>query len=186
MILFPIHVAFLHLVIEPACATVFENVGQEENLMRVPPRSVGESLIDAGAIWMILWQGLGILGLLFAVYLFSLRIGQSSEEARTLVFVALVLCSVGSIFAFSYGVYGSLWRALKENKALRRIVILVGPAIAAVLSVPALRRAFGFSGLHWIDLAMCLVSAVISALLLPRLFSYRLHGTPYPTSAGDR
>jgi len=39
LVLMPIHIAFLHLVIDPACSVVFEAQPEEADVMRRPPRS---------------------------------------------------------------------------------------------------------------------------------------------------
>jgi len=44
MILEPIHVAFLELIIDPACSIVFEAEAEEADIMRRPPRSAVEHL----------------------------------------------------------------------------------------------------------------------------------------------
>ena len=44
LILMPIHIAFLHLVIDPACSVVFEAEPEQRDIMRRPPRALDERL----------------------------------------------------------------------------------------------------------------------------------------------
>ena len=44
LVLLPIHVAFLHLIIDPACSIVLEAEPAEENVMKRPPRNPKEPL----------------------------------------------------------------------------------------------------------------------------------------------
>ena len=45
VVLFPLHIAFLELVIDPACSMVFENEPPEPDLMQRPPRDVSTCLL---------------------------------------------------------------------------------------------------------------------------------------------
>lgn len=44
LVLMPVHVAFLHLIIEPACSVVFEVEPEDPDLMGRPPRDPLPSL----------------------------------------------------------------------------------------------------------------------------------------------
>ena len=48
LVLTPVHIAFLEMVIDPACSIVFEAEPDEDDLMRRPPRSAGEPAAVAG------------------------------------------------------------------------------------------------------------------------------------------
>src|SRR6185503_15562984 len=50
LVLFPIHIAFLHLVIDPACSVVFEAEPEERDIMQRRPRSVTERLFGERVI----------------------------------------------------------------------------------------------------------------------------------------
>lgn len=61
LVLMPIHIAFLHLVIDPACSIVFEAQPEETDVMRRAPRStrapmfgrrvIGISVAQGAAVW---------------------------------------------------------------------------------------------------------------------------------------
>jgi len=44
LILLPAHIAFLELIIDPACSVVFEAEKEEKNIMQRPPRNLKEKL----------------------------------------------------------------------------------------------------------------------------------------------
>jgi P-type Ca2+ transporter type 2C len=49
LVLMPIHIAFLHLIIDPACSVVFEAEPEEPELMKRPPRDPARTpLLQAG------------------------------------------------------------------------------------------------------------------------------------------
>ena len=53
ILLWPMHIAFLEMVIDPVCSLVFEAEIEEEHVMRRPPRSSKEPVFSA---WLIVWM----------------------------------------------------------------------------------------------------------------------------------
>ncbi len=49
LMLSPIHIAFLAMVIDPACSVVFESETDEKDVMRRPPRRPDPSVLPRGA-----------------------------------------------------------------------------------------------------------------------------------------
>ena len=50
LVLVPVHIAFLELVIDPACSVVFEAEAEEADVMQRPPRPPGEPLLSRSLI----------------------------------------------------------------------------------------------------------------------------------------
>jgi Cation transport ATPase len=70
IVLFPAHIAFLELIIDPACSLVFESKKEEENIMEKPPRNIKEPMFTRRTVWLNLAQGFtSLVGLLFCMYL---------------------------------------------------------------------------------------------------------------------
>jgi Ca2+-transporting ATPase len=63
LILAPVHVAFLELIIDPACSIVFEAEEEEADIMQRPPRNATEHLFSGQMVVMSL-QGIGVLVML--------------------------------------------------------------------------------------------------------------------------
>ncbi|HEY9649667.1 MAG TPA: HAD-IC family P-type ATPase, partial [Coleofasciculaceae cyanobacterium] len=68
LVLLPIHIAFLHLIIDPACTVVFEAEPVESNVMRRPPRDPKEPLFSPRTLRLALLQGISVLVVLVAVF----------------------------------------------------------------------------------------------------------------------
>jgi P-type Ca2+ transporter type 2C len=100
LVLLPVHVAFLHLIIDPACSVVLEAEPAEANAMQRPPRKPKESLLSRPILWLALLQGVGILGIMLAIFLISLYRGQGELDARELTFTTLILANLALIFLF--------------------------------------------------------------------------------------
>ncbi|RZJ85469.1 MAG: cation-translocating P-type ATPase [Massilia sp.] len=98
VMLYPLHIVFLELVIDPACSLAFENEPPEKDLMRRPPRAPDESLFGRAAVVSALVQGAWVLGLLVALYGWTLS-HLPQPEARTVTFAALVLCNLALLMS---------------------------------------------------------------------------------------
>ncbi|MEX5746232.1 cation-translocating P-type ATPase [Massilia sp. X63] len=98
VMLYPLHIVFLELVIDPACSLAFENEPAEPDLMRRPPRGRDEALFGKAAIAGALAQGAWVLALLVALYGWALS-GLAEPEARAAGFAGLVLCSLALLLS---------------------------------------------------------------------------------------
>jgi Ca2+-transporting ATPase len=98
ILLFPLHIVFLELVIDPACTLAFESEPEEPDLMRRPPRPRSEALLGRPAIVAALLRGLWA-GLLVAAC-YALAVHRLPETAaRATGFSALLLCNIGLLLA---------------------------------------------------------------------------------------
>jgi Ca2+-transporting ATPase len=88
LLLLPVHIALLHLVIDPACTVVFEALPARAGLMRQPPRPPQAPLFGPGIRRRALVQGgvMAALGLLIACWP-----DRSVIDRRSLLFTLLLL-----------------------------------------------------------------------------------------------
>jgi Ca2+-transporting ATPase len=164
LVLMPVHIAFLHLIIDPVCSVVFENEGEEADVMSRPPRDPYTPLFGKWTLGLSMLQGFGILAVTAAVFGIAFARGQGEEDARALTFTTLIVANVGLVFsnrAWSRGLFASLW---VPNRAVWWVTAGTVLLLALVLYVPGLRMLFRFSVLHPIDLAICLAAGVASTL----------------------
>ena len=94
MVLFPVHIVFLELIIDPACSIVFEAEPAEADVMRRKPRGPGERLFGRMSLLISCLQGLVSFAAVMGVYSAALAIGQSTAEARTLAFITLIVSNL--------------------------------------------------------------------------------------------
>ncbi len=164
VVLMPAHIAFLELIINPACSTVFESVPEEKGIMDRPPRCLKESLFERNTFIVSLLQGVSVLAVVFAVYCYALSIKMSDNECRTLAFTTLVFSNIMLI------VTNLSWskNMIDILKVTDRVVwwMLAGMilALAAVLYVPFLRSLFHFQPLTFSRLGLALSGGVLSLL----------------------
>ncbi|MET0980886.1 MAG: cation-translocating P-type ATPase, partial [Telluria sp.] len=144
IVLHPIHIVFLELVIDPACALAFENEAEEPDIMRRPPRARTAPLLDRKGIAVALGQGLAVLAASVLAYGWALG-AMPAAQARAFGFTVLVTANVGLIFANRSHTL-TVFEALRQPN---RIAWIVGTAalcaLAAALYVEPLARIFLFA-----------------------------------------
>ncbi|MBK6659896.1 MAG: cation-translocating P-type ATPase [Proteobacteria bacterium] len=181
LVLLPVHVALLHLVIEPACSVVFEAEPAADDLMRRPPRGVDAPLFSRELIVASLVQGLLVLVMLLALYLVTLARKLDNNKARAMTFTALMLANLGMI-AHAPWRRRSLREAFSATNAARWWVVAAGLALTlAALGVPLVRELFRFAPLNAADLALCAGAAAVTIAgqaLLARAASGAAGGAP--------
>lgn len=96
--LMPVHIAFLELIIDPACSLVFESQPADKGMMRRPPRSLRQSLFSGRMFVRSIVEGLGVLSAVVVVFLWGMRDGFDAAVIRGLTFIALVVGNVALIF----------------------------------------------------------------------------------------
>ena len=144
LMLFPVHVVFLELVIDPACSLVFESEDADDDLMRRPPRAGRQRLIDAPALFDSLVQG-SMAGLAtILVYGWALW-SHDESVARTLGFTTLLVANLALIVLNRSPRRSWLANLLAPNLALRAVLIGASLLYAATLGWPTLRELFRFA-----------------------------------------
>jgi Ca2+-transporting ATPase len=153
-LLSPIHIAFLEMVIDPACSIVFEAEASERDLMRRPPRPAASRLLSPAVAGWGLVQGALALLALGAVLALGVARDMPENELRALMFVSLVLINA-SLILVNRSFSASLVVALRRpNTFLWFLLALVAAVLTASLTWPAAMDLFRFGPLHLDDLAV--------------------------------
>nr|WP_249788042.1 cation-translocating P-type ATPase [Bradyrhizobium sp. IC4061] len=177
LVLGPVHIAFLELIIDPVCSLVFEAEREERDVMKRPPRRADAELFSWPLIaWSVL-QGTMAFALIAVIFVAALRSGLPPEEARTLAFIALVVCVLALVLvnrSFSASFLSAFFR---PNAALLWIFLLIALVLATALFWPPASGLFRFGPLHVDDLMITLGAGllVLTALeLLKPIWARRL------------
>ncbi|HLH30207.1 MAG TPA: cation-translocating P-type ATPase, partial [Terriglobia bacterium] len=160
LVLLPVHIAFLHLIIEPACSVVFEAEPMAAAAMTRRPRSPSQPLFSRGLIGPSVLQGLGVLAIVLGVFLVALYRGQGELDARALTFTTLIFANFGLILVNRSWSQSVVTGLKTPNKALWWVIAGGLATLGLVLYLPYLRDAFRFSFLHAADLAVCSVAGI--------------------------
>lgn len=165
LVFFPAHIAFLHLIIEPASSVAFEVEPAGLTIMSDPPRSPNEKLFNRDVWQPSLIMGTSIFVALLCVYYISIVRGQGEDDARALVFTTLIISNLVLIL-LSRGSKISLIQKLKTkpNRVVKYLVFTSLLMLGGVLYIEGLREMFSFSFLHPIDVAICITTGVASVV----------------------
>lgn len=161
LVLLPIHIAFLHLVIDPACSVVFEGQPEESDVMQRPPRDPKAPLFGRRVFGVSIMQGLSVLAVVLVVYILALRSGRSEAAGRTLTFTTFLLANLALIFT------NRSWSRVIAASPLRDVTLwaVVGGAVSflvLVIYVPTLATLFRFAPLRPLDMAVCLAASALA------------------------
>ena len=165
LLLLPVHLAFLELVIDPACSLVFEAEEPEPGIMDRPPRPAGRPLLSRRRIVLAVLEGASAFAACAAI-LVSVGRDQPPEVARALAFTTLVVTVVVLVFANRSSSRAGRASPPRRNLALSLLVAGTATMLAAVLLVPALRRLFRFGPPDPADLAVALAAGLAPLLWL--------------------
>lgn len=185
VVLLPVHIAFLHLIIEPACSVVFEVEPEDPAIMSRPPRDPHEPLYSARLVGVSLLQGAGVLALLLAVFLITLELGHGELEARALTFATLVVANLGLILVNRSWTRPLVATLRTPNSALWWVIGAALVLLGLVLYIPAWRELFRLARLHVDDLALALAAGVASVAWFELLKLIRSRA-PRRSGAGAR
>jgi len=165
LILFPVHIVFLELIIDPACSVVFEAEAEEANIMNRPPRNPKAALFGRRNVILALMQGVSVLVIVLTVFIVALRLyttdGVSDvENARTLTFATLLVANF-SLILTNRSWSRTLWAMFRApNAALWWVLAGAVSFLGLVLYVPFLRDLFHFTVLHPLDILIALAAGI--------------------------
>jgi Ca2+-transporting ATPase len=147
MVLFPVHIVFLELMIDPACSMAFEAEPGDPDLMRRPPRRVDAPLFDRRVVIVSLLQGLSLLAVSMICFRIGLDHTASDDAARAMAFTTLIAGNVGLILVNRSWSASILSVVGKRNLAAWAVVAGAVATLAAALLVPFFQRLFRFGPL---------------------------------------
>jgi Ca2+-transporting ATPase len=164
LVLLPVHIAFLHLIIDPACSVVFEAEPEEQSVMQRPPRNPHEPLFAWKMLGVSLLQGAAILALLAIIFPISLYQGEGEARARVLAFTTLMVANLALIFVNRSWTQTALKTLGQPNGALWWVVGGALVFMPVILYLPLLQELFRFSTLSLLDLGLCLAGGMLSII----------------------
>jgi Ca2+-transporting ATPase len=162
IIFFPAHIAFLELIIDPACSLVFEAEPEERGIMNRPPRSLKKPLFDQKAVMISALQGVAVLAASFGVLVGALYAGRSEAEIRTLTFATIVFANL-MLITTNLSWSKNFFRILSNgNRMLQLILVGTLTTLSLILTVPALRSLFHFAPIGWLGVMTAFLAGFLS------------------------
>ncbi len=168
----PVHLLFINLITDtfPALALGMEE--GEADTMRRPPRDSREGIFARGLGFDVIYQGV----LVTAITLVSYLIGNCfesgvfypvtqgiSNHGMTMAFLTMSMCEIFHAFNVR-SQRGSIFTLKKHNKVLWLSMLVSLVLTTAVLEIPPLATAFGFTPIGWTEYFIALS---LSILVIP-------------------
>ena len=147
MLIGPIHIALLEMVIDPACALVFEAEEEDDEIMHRPPRHPEARLFSLPMVIWSIFQGALALSALTLGIVIAVQQGMPVTELRALAFLTLIASLLALILANRSS--SSSLRSLFDyrNKALLAIFGAVMVVMMVIYLFEPARSILGFAKL---------------------------------------
>ena len=157
LVLLPVQIAFLELIIDPACSIAFEAEEIDPRIMEQPPRGLGEPILSRRVLTLSVLQGVGVLAAVAMVFLWAIATGRPDDQVRSIAFASMVVAILALILV-NRSWRLPIWRTLAERHNATLLWIVAGAAgvLVALLAVPVLRRAFDLGPLSLADAVIVL------------------------------
>jgi Ca2+-transporting ATPase len=183
-LLYPMHIALLELIIDPACSIAFENEPAEPDVMQRPPRDAAAPLFGGATLWLALAQGLGVLAVVLAAFAWaSPRIPEA--QARAFAFATLVVGNLALILC-NRSATRSLWSTLHTpNKTLWVVIGLAMALLLAALYLPWAVGVLRFAPLPAHELAAACTLGLLSVVWFEGIKALRRQRGGHRLAASD-
>ena len=172
ILLLPIQIAFIELIIDPACSVVFESEEFDPNAMLIPPRRREERILNRRTVLTALSQGTSVLISLLVLYFWLLSTALNDESIKSIVFTSLVFSNLMLILINRSWVL-SIWQTLRQRKnpTIKWIFSIALLLLVSFIQLPLTREVFGFGV---ITLSQWILSFAVGVLPLLWFEAYKL------------
>lgn len=163
ILMYPMHIAFLELIIDPACSLAFENQAADPDIMQRNPRSPADYLFSQELLARALIQGIGalmVIGLTYGILLNMVPEG----EARAMGFTVLVVINLSLIFSNLSRIKSAIPALLSRNYIPVLVSSIAITLLLCCLYIPVIREAFRFSPLNNMQLGFAFAIGCVGLL----------------------
>jgi P-type Ca2+ transporter type 2C len=162
LLLWPVHIVFLELIIDPACSIIFEAEKAEKNVMSRPPKKITEKFFNGKKILLSCLQGCGVLAIVLTIYFIYLHLGYSEKEVRAMSFLTLLVSNIAIILSNRSWTMNIFRILATPNKTVKWICGGAVVFLVLILNIPFLMDLFQFERLRFINALICVISGLFS------------------------
>lgn len=171
LVLWPVHVVFMELIIDPSCSVIFEAEKAEKNVMSRPPRNLYEPFFGAEKILISCLQGVWVLLATLGMYFITLKLGYDIGQVRAMTFTTLIIANVMTILT-NRSWNESIFTILRTpNPTVKWVAGGALLFITLILNVPFLQRLFQFSPISVFE-ALIVIFVGLSTIILFELYKH--------------
>lgn len=166
VLLFPLHIIFLELIIDPVCSIAFESEQEEQAIMSRLPRNPNAKFFGRKSILLSVFKGILLLAVVLGVYYFSNYEQHTDGEIRAITFTSLILGNLFFILSALSTSRSFMASLLEGNLALLSILFLASSMLLSLLLIPSLSNLFNFEFPGLIHFLPSIVASFILLLIL--------------------
>ncbi|MFN8253679.1 MAG: cation-translocating P-type ATPase [Ferruginibacter sp.] len=158
----PVHVIFLELIMGPTCSIIFENEPMEAGTMLRPPRKLSSTFLTFRQLLVSIVQGLAITAGCLGIGYYYMQRGEDNDMVRTVIFITLLFCNIFLTLvnrSFRYSIFTTM---RYKNPLVWLITGITLLLVAGVLYVPFIKTLFRMDTVLYIDIAYCVLTAIVS------------------------
>lgn len=165
LILLPAMVAFMEMVIDPACTIIFQAEQTEPNIMKRKPRPITQKLLSRGTLSIALIQGLVVLGFVAAQYFWLLSQGRSDPEVRSMTLALMIVANFFLIMVNRSWSLGMI-RTIREriNKSVKWVIGIAALALFILIEVEPVAGAFDLGPMGVLDWIQVVILGYLSVI----------------------
>lgn len=163
----PLQILWVNMISSICLALALSFESSEKNVMLRPPRGAKSSLLSYFLLWRVILVSILFTVGIFGIFQWALLQGYPQEYARTLAVNTLVAMEVWYLFHVR-NLYGKPFSFMDIKSArpvwyaILAVVILQG----AFTYLPALQRLFSTRPLHFTDIVLCIIIAILVFIIL--------------------
>ncbi len=162
LILWPVHIVFMELIIDPACSIIFEAEKEETNVMSRPSAKFDEPFFGGRKILLSCLQGVGVLIIVMTIYGLGLYQGYSEKEVRTFCFITLISSNIAVILSNRSWTRNIFQILNTPNPTVKWVVGGAILFLALVLNIPFLTGIFLFEKVDLLEISICAAAGFMS------------------------
>jgi len=166
LILFPLHIVFLELIIDPSSSIAFETTQADKNTMSKPPRKLTLPFLDKRTLIYSAIQGGIILTSCIGVIIFSRFLGLNENTTRTITFICLVLSNIGTMLININGPTNIFSSITSTTTSVKLITLGTFILLSTTILVPDLRTLFLFSELKFNEILIAIIFSAVTISLV--------------------
>ena len=144
VLLFPIHIVFMELIIDPVCSIAFESEQEESGIMQRPPRPANEQFFGRKKITFAIFKGLMLLVTVLIVFGLSIQEGHSDGEVRAIAFSTLIIGNIFLILTDLSHTRSFVSVFVERSKVTLLIIGIALTLLFSTLTIPGLNFIFNF------------------------------------------
>lgn len=164
LFLFPLHIVFMELIIDPVCSIAFETEQEEKGIMNRAPRSIHNKFFSGSRIMLSVLQGILLLSMVLIIYFTSLKDGHTELEVRAIAFSSLIIGNILLILTNLSSTRSFVHAFIEKSKSAFLLISIALILLIAIINLKPLQEIFHFSnpGLtHFIPVLIASVSFLV-------------------------